>query len=99
MATKAPARPKPRPKVPKPAPTVAAPAPGALPIRDERLARDGKRKRVPSHHDVNPLREGLRLERVPDPHVMVLFGASRLPAKAGWDGSTRTTSQRSLPSC
>jgi len=24
----------------------------------------------------NPLREGLRLERVPDPHVMVLFGAT-----------------------
>jgi len=26
--------------------------------------------------DANPLREGLRLERVPDPHVMVLFGAT-----------------------
>src|SRR5919112_1490516 len=76
MATKAPTRPKPRPKVPKPAPVVAAPAPGALPIRAERLARDGKRRRTPSHHDVNPLREGLRLERVPDPHVMVLFGAT-----------------------
>jgi glucose-6-phosphate 1-dehydrogenase len=45
-------------------------------IREERLARDGKRRR-PSHHtDVNPLREGLRLERVPDPHVTVLFGAT-----------------------
>ena len=69
-------KPRPRPKVPKPAPTVAVPAPGALPIRQERLARDGKRRRTPSHHDVNPLREGLRLERVPDPHVMVLFGAT-----------------------
>jgi glucose-6-phosphate 1-dehydrogenase len=72
----APAKPKPRPKVPKPAPVIAVSAPGALPIRDERLARDGKRRRTPSHHDINPLREGLRLERVPDPHVMVLFGAT-----------------------
>jgi glucose-6-phosphate 1-dehydrogenase len=53
----------------------AAP-PAARTIREERLARDGKRRR-PSHHaDVNPLREGLRLERVPDPHVTVLFGAT-----------------------
>ena len=50
--------------------------PAARTIREERLARDGKRRR-PSHHaDVNPLREGLRLERVPDPHVAVLFGAT-----------------------
>ena len=66
----------PRPKVPKPEPTIAVPAPGALPIRAERLARNGKRRRPTSHNDVNPLREGLRLERVPDPHVMVLFGAT-----------------------
>ncbi len=53
---------------------IAPPAPRT--IREERLARDGKRRR-PSHHtDVNPLREGLRLERVPDPHVAVLFGAT-----------------------
>jgi glucose-6-phosphate 1-dehydrogenase len=52
-----------------------APAPPRT-IREERLARDGKRRR-PSHaSDVNPLREGLRLERVPDPHVTVLFGAT-----------------------
>jgi glucose-6-phosphate 1-dehydrogenase len=51
-------------------------APPARTIREERLARDGKRRR-PSHHaEVNPLREGLRLERVPDPHVAVLFGAT-----------------------
>jgi glucose-6-phosphate 1-dehydrogenase len=74
MATRTP--PRPRPKVPKPEPTIAVPAPGALPIRDERLARSGKRRRAPSHHGINPLREGLRLERVPDPHVMVLFGAT-----------------------
>jgi glucose-6-phosphate 1-dehydrogenase len=62
--------------LPRAAPAIAVSAPGALPIRDERLARDGKRKRAPAHSDVNPLREGLRLERVPDPHVMVLFGAT-----------------------
>src|SRR6476469_3811886 len=53
---------------------IAIPAPRT--IREERLARDGKRRR-PSHHaEANPLREGLRLERVPDPHVAVLFGAT-----------------------
>src|SRR5262245_23097522 len=72
MATKVPSRPK----LPIPAPTVAVPGPGALPIRDERLARGGKRRKPATHHNVNPLREGLRLERVPDPHVMVLFGAT-----------------------
>ncbi len=76
MATETKTGTKPRPKLPRGAPTVAAPAPGALPIRQERLARDGKRKRSAAHSDVNPLREGLRLERVPDPHVMVLFGAT-----------------------
>jgi len=66
-------------KVPRAAPRVAVPAPGALPIREERLARlarDGRRRRPTAQHEVNPLREGLRLERVPDPHVMVLFGAT-----------------------
>jgi glucose-6-phosphate 1-dehydrogenase len=52
-----------------------APAP-ARTIREERLARDGKRRKSSPHADVNPLREGLRLERVPDPHVVVLFGAT-----------------------
>src|SRR5829696_6717799 len=61
--------------LPRGAPKVAAPAPGAQTIRDERLARDGKRRRPPKPEG-NPLREGLRLERVPDPHVMVLFGAT-----------------------
>jgi glucose-6-phosphate 1-dehydrogenase len=57
---------------------VRVPAPAALkagPIRDERLARDGRRRRGP-RAPLNPLREGLRLERVPDPHTMVLFGAT-----------------------
>jgi len=44
-------------------------------IRDMRLARNGKRRRRPPQ-DKNPLREGLRLERVPDPHAMVIFGAT-----------------------
>ena len=52
-----------------------APAPPRT-FREERLARDGKRKRAAAHPEVNPLREGLRLERVPDPHMMVLFGAT-----------------------
>src|SRR5215204_2614291 len=68
-------------KVPATVPAkVPAPAPATLPaprtIRDERLARGGKRKRSSAAAAVNPLREGLRLERVPDPHVMVLFGAT-----------------------
>jgi glucose-6-phosphate 1-dehydrogenase len=44
-------------------------------LRDLRLSRDGKR-RAPARTLDNPLREGLRLERVPDPHVFVLFGAT-----------------------
>ncbi len=44
-------------------------------IRELRLDRTGKRRRAPKH-DANPLREGLRLERVPDPHVVVLLGAT-----------------------
>ncbi len=47
----------------------------AASIREERLARDGRRRR-PRRASDNPLREGLRLERVPDPHMMVLFGAT-----------------------
>ena len=40
-----------------------------------RLARAGKRR--PAARTVaNPLREGLRLERVPDPALLVLFGAT-----------------------
>jgi glucose-6-phosphate 1-dehydrogenase len=63
-------------KVPRAAPKVAAPSPGGLPIRQERLARDGKRSRPAARRDTNLLREGLRLEKVPDPHVVVLFGAT-----------------------
>jgi len=44
-------------------------------MRDLRLAREGRRKTAP-RSTANPLREGLRLERVPDPAVLVLFGAT-----------------------
>ncbi len=70
---------------PAPADKAAANAPNAASarpakdasrtIRDLRLARDGKRKSAPSKLD-NPLREGLRLERVPDPACLVLFGGT-----------------------
>ncbi|MEO8571390.1 MAG: hypothetical protein ABI553_06775, partial [Chloroflexota bacterium] len=59
-------------KTPHPAPR-AKDAPRTM--RDLRLARQGKRKAAPKQDD-NPLREGLRLERVPDPSVLVLFGAT-----------------------
>jgi len=54
---------------------VPAVSAGAQSIRDMRLARDGHRKRRPREAR-NPLREGLKLERVPDPHTMVIFGAT-----------------------
>jgi glucose-6-phosphate 1-dehydrogenase len=44
-------------------------------IRDLRLER-AERKRPAAKPVVNPLREGLRLERIPDPCVIVLFGAT-----------------------
>src|SRR5258708_10052844 len=44
-------------------------------MREVRLARGGKKR--PQKVEENPLREGLRLERVPDPSTLVLFGATR----------------------
>ncbi|HEX3427174.1 MAG TPA: hypothetical protein VHS36_00060, partial [Candidatus Limnocylindrales bacterium] len=44
-------------------------------MKELRLARQSRRKPPPKLDD-NPLREGLRLERVPDPSVLVLFGAT-----------------------
>jgi glucose-6-phosphate 1-dehydrogenase len=44
-------------------------------MRELRLARGGKRRSAAPKLQ-NPLREGLRLERVPDPCVVVLFGAT-----------------------
>ena len=63
----------------RPAGAVTRPATAAAPprtIRDERLARDGRSRRSPAPPATNPLREGLRLERMPDAHVLVLFGAT-----------------------
>ena len=55
----------------------AAPRPKDAPrtMRDLRLARATLRRRHGKPR-TNPLREGLRLERVPDPSVLVLFGAT-----------------------
>ncbi|HEY4189845.1 MAG TPA: hypothetical protein VGM28_05465, partial [Candidatus Limnocylindrales bacterium] len=55
----------------------AAPAKKDAPrtMRELRLAEEG-RKKAPAKAPLNPLREGLRLERVPDPATFVLFGAT-----------------------
>jgi glucose-6-phosphate 1-dehydrogenase len=45
-------------------------------MRDLRLAVEGRRRATPPRSQDNPLREGLRLERVPDPATFVLFGAT-----------------------
>jgi len=44
-------------------------------MRELRLAHEGRRK-GPAKPIDNPLREGLRLERMPDPCVVVLFGGT-----------------------
>ena len=59
-------------KTPHPAPRTKD-APRTM--KDLRLAHHLKRK-PSSKAEVNPLREGLRLERVPDPSTLVLFGAT-----------------------
>ncbi|HEY4753144.1 MAG TPA: hypothetical protein VIH37_07655, partial [Candidatus Limnocylindrales bacterium] len=45
-------------------------------MRELRLATEARRKVRPERGLENPLREGLRLERVPEPSVFVLFGAT-----------------------
>ncbi|HEY7522859.1 MAG TPA: glucose-6-phosphate dehydrogenase [Candidatus Limnocylindrales bacterium] len=45
-------------------------------MREMRMAQGTGRKRPASRTTRNPLREGLRLEKVPDPNVFVLFGAT-----------------------
>ncbi len=57
----------------RPAPRPARDVPHS--IREERLLREARR-RTPPRPVENPLREGLRLERVPDPCVLILFGAT-----------------------
>jgi glucose-6-phosphate 1-dehydrogenase len=52
-----------------------SPAEGHATIRDLRLGRK-TRKPAAKKGAKNPLRAGLRIERVPDAHVVVLFGAT-----------------------
>ena len=61
----------------QPIPARPAPRPKDTPrtMKGLRLARQGKRP-TRSKAPENVLREGLRLERVPDPSVVVLFGAT-----------------------
>jgi glucose-6-phosphate 1-dehydrogenase len=55
---------------------VSAPPPPARTARQLREAATAARRRSRSDADTNPLRQGLRLERVPDPCAFVLFGAT-----------------------
>ncbi len=61
----------------QPIPAQPSPRPKDAPrtMRELRLAREGKRPSR-SRPIENVLREGLRLERVPDPSMLVLFGAT-----------------------
>jgi glucose-6-phosphate 1-dehydrogenase len=53
-----------------------SPPPPARTARQLREATGAARGRRRSEGDLNPLRQGLRLERVPDPCAFVLFGAT-----------------------
>ena len=60
-------------------PAVPAPRSKDAPrtAKDARLAREGKKRPTPARSPFeNPLREGLRLERIPDPCAFVLFGST-----------------------
>ena len=61
----------------QPIPAMPSPRPRDAPrtMRDLRAAREGKRPPRAKPME-NVLREGLRLERVPDPSTLVLFGAT-----------------------
>src|SRR5262245_42398221 len=71
-------RPATRPAAPDkpthPAPPAKKDAPRTM--RQVRLANEGKKRAAATKAAANPLREGLRLERVPDPATFVLFGAT-----------------------
>ena len=58
-------------------PVHPAPRPKDAPttMRELRLAKSARRKPASKAHE-NVLREGLRLERVPDPSILVLFGST-----------------------
>jgi glucose-6-phosphate 1-dehydrogenase len=71
-------RPRPRPRPTEPdKPVHPAPRPKDAPttMREMRMAR-APRKKPPAKALDNVLREGLRLERVPDPSILVLFGST-----------------------
>jgi glucose-6-phosphate 1-dehydrogenase len=75
--TKAPTREAPEPPSDQPIPARPAPRPKDAPrtmmvLRESRTSKRPARSRTPT----NVLREGLRLERVPDPSVFVLFGST-----------------------
>ncbi len=53
-----------------------SPAPPARTARQLREAAEAAERRRRGERDLNPLRKGLRLERVPDPCAFVLFGAT-----------------------
>src|ERR1035437_9284082 len=55
------------------APAASPPARTARQLREATIAA---RHRARPEPDTNPLRQGLRLERVPDPCAFVLFGAT-----------------------
>src|ERR1035437_5505702 len=55
---------------------VPAAPPVARTARQLRETVTAARRRAKPDPDTNPLREGLRLERVPDPCAFVLFGAT-----------------------
>ena len=61
----------------QPIPARPAPRPKDVPLtmKELRVSREGKRA-PRSKAPENVLREGLRLERVPDPAILVLFGAT-----------------------
>src|SRR6476469_7323145 len=75
--TKAPAKAPAKPDA-APAATPVAPAKKDAPrtLREIRLATENRRRAEGRKGLENPLREGLRLERVPDPAAFVLFGAT-----------------------
>ena len=71
-------RPRPRPRPAEPdKPVHPAPRPKDAPttMREMRLSH-ASRKKAPAKVLDNVLRQGLRLERVPDPSILVLFGST-----------------------
>ena len=55
---------------------VPAPPPLARTMRQMREAAGAVRRRRHAEAEINPLRQGLRVERMPDPNAFVLFGAT-----------------------